>query len=373
MSKVILTAIFIILFCTSSASASTCSLPPIYEQYRDASIIFRGVVVNDPLAGQERKCGSKTAILNVSEVYKGNIEGEVSVSSGDSCSGTGSYFVSGKEYIVFARARAKAFNEVTGVPEKKYTTYACSGTHEPDNPYFENPRPFFERLEKQTDGIENLQLKAEHFLYWHDYARAENVLRKILNVESYNLWALSELYRSLYEQNEPQKIWDIYEDDENLRKAMEIGDAHKYAYINYVYYAAFVLGKPIKQGPIVADVYIDGLKRTNMYINHSGIQKSDFNKVNFSNSKLSGQAIWDTRFINSDFTNTNFSNTQFRNTEIVNSKLSGADFSSADLSGVTLNLSTFDCATKWPEGFDPVKAGAQNTEGTCNDYTQPHH
>lgn len=40
-------------------------------------------------------------------------------------------------------------------------------------------------------------------------------------------------------------------------------------------------------------------------------------------------------------------------------KLAGADLRQADLSGANLHDATFDTKTRWPEGFDPSKAGAR--------------
>jgi len=43
---------------------------------------------------------------------------------------------------------------------------------------------------------------------------------------------------------------------------------------------------------------------------------------------------------------------------LIGADLRGADLSGADLDSAILENTTYDEETRWPEGFDPVAAGA---------------
>ena len=271
----------------------------------------------------------------------------------------------------------KQYNRITGEAEKGYKAHLCSGTQIVDHPRYDDPRPFLEKLSlpaviyDQTDvdvnDVDVLRAKAGHFLYWGDYATAEKKLRHILALED-NQWAFSELLRSLYEQNEPKKIWDIYLNDKEVFDAVNKDPMLAEDYIAYVDFAAFVLNKEYEQRkPTIRDLMISGLSRTVTTVKHRGIFDSKFWSANFSYSKIEGEEpIVKTRFIDGDFTNTDFKDSDIQQSEFIGSKLEGANFGNAKFSDdISLRASTYDCTTKWPAGFDPIEAGAKNIEDTC--------
>lgn len=372
----------------NSAHAGSCLRPPLVLQYKNASIVFRGVVTNEPNTG----CGGKNAVFKVESIYKGAFSEEISVYTGDSCSGTGSFFAKGKEYIVFATQDGSRFNTETGEPERAYATYACSGTHEINHPYFENPLPFFEKMKNRAEAYDLLieaqnfneedvlKAKIEHYLYWHDYSNAELLLEKIYKI-SKDKWVLLELLRSLYHQNKPEKIWELYLKEIKLEETQMNVDPYEQFYRPYIHFSAFVLNNEFEKKlpflmlsygpsysqvlPMLESVNIKGLARKSMIIKFSYINHSNFQALDFSNSNFEGEMISETEFLSSNFENTNFGKIIFVSSKIRNSNLLGADFSNVEFRSIELGHSKFDCQTKWPEGFDPIAAGAQNVDGEC--------
>jgi len=56
--------------------------------------------------------------------------------------------------------------------------------------------------------------------------------------------------------------------------------------------------------------------------------------------------------------NANMAGANLKKSDLSKANLRGADLSTADLSGAILIGTRYDGRTKWPEGFDPVAAGA---------------
>ncbi len=95
-------------------------------------------------------------------------------------------------------------------------------------------------------------------------------------------------------------------------------------------------------------------------IKNSHFKNTNFNNAHFWNKTFEYAVIQDAVFTNSNFNNASMS------VHFVNS-----DFSSSNLAGIDLTGSMFDCNTKWPEGFDPMKAGAVPEHRVCSDKTYP--
>lgn len=56
--------------------------------------------------------------------------------------------------------------------------------------------------------------------------------------------------------------------------------------------------------------------------------------------------------------NANLENADLKGADLTEANLRGANLTTADLTGATLSGTRYDKRTKWPEGFDPVAAGA---------------
>ncbi len=64
---------------------------------------------------------------------------------------------------------------------------------------------------------------------------------------------------------------------------------------------------------------------------------------------------------NADMRDLNLKSVNLKGANLRGTILSSSDLSSAILDDADLTLASFDCETKWPEGFDPIKAGAYLT------------
>lgn len=81
----------------------------------------------------------------------------------------------------------------------------------------------------------------------------------------------------------------------------------------------------------------------------------DIRGTDLSQMDLSGYDL--TRVI---LARTNLSTTRLNGADLSSANLRAADLSNADLTNAILNDARYDSRTIWPEGFDPVAAGARN-------------
>lgn len=73
---------------------------------------------------------------------------------------------------------------------------------------------------------------------------------------------------------------------------------------------------------------------------------------------LSGANLVGLSLIGADLSGATFHGTDLSGANLSQSNLCGTDLSQADLSGVSLNGAKYNQDTKWPQGFDPIKARA---------------
>jgi uncharacterized protein YjbI with pentapeptide repeats len=101
-----------------------------------------------------------------------------------------------------------------------------------------------------------------------------------------------------------------------------------------------------------------------------GIDFSDFNltgfnqisgqlqNTNFEGVDLSGKRTEVADFSNSNFKNANLSGGNKKQTKFINTDLRGANLYGANITSSTFTGAVYDLNTIWPDGFDPVAAGA---------------
>jgi len=80
------------------------------------------------------------------------------------------------------------------------------------------------------------------------------------------------------------------------------------------------------------------------------LEYADLNQANLENFD----------FIHAVLGKANLANADLKGADLTEASLRGADLSMADLTGATLTGTRYDRNTIWPEGFDPVAAGAKN-------------
>jgi uncharacterized protein YjbI with pentapeptide repeats len=73
---------------------------------------------------------------------------------------------------------------------------------------------------------------------------------------------------------------------------------------------------------------------------------------------LSGVDLVGQSLIGADLNGATFCGTDLSGANLSLADLCGADLSRADLSGINLNGAKYNQDTKWPKGFDPIKARA---------------
>lgn len=348
------------------AFACSCDYSPIETNYKQALIVFEGEVLDKskPTFGE---CNEKVR-LRVSQLYKGIGGKEVEITNGI-CTSCDRRMDIGKKYVFF----------LSGDNPANLGVDFCGGTygispHRDD----EDKISFFNERQRQLQLLdaailaqsENklvlMKIKAEHLLHWEDDQKAEVVLIDIIKSKGRDDWAAGELMGVWLRMRKAQEIWDFK--DKPLDK--KSNDARSFA--------AFVLGKDLGNN------FLLRLRLENMVFEKINPPKAKFRNPLFKNVKIidsnfSGSEFLAAHIEGSYFTNTDFSHVLFVNAEIKNSYFQNVDLTGADLtgskisnsqflnsnlkstilSGVDLNGTRFDCATQWPDGFDPAAAGAK--------------
>lgn len=399
--------------------ACSCSLSTQDELYRRATAVFTGEII-DGMGSTD--CGSKKMLTRVDKVYKGKPAKEVYLLTQDACSGCGVYLNKGAKYLIYG------FRAENGA----YSVGACSGTRylrEGDERMKDNLAFLDERrqqVETLGDAItknpkqERLLLKtmAEHEIYWHDDANAEDSLRRLIELQPDDTWAMTQLINALYRQKMAQEIWDLYESfkqDVRGRLRDEVAFAISFAalelgkdlgtWFEYRLKEALLKDKDFSNRKFRAlsvedssleNANFSGTEFQHMSWRKSNAVRSNFSRVvakrsffekanlfgaNFSAAQLENMSATDTRFIEADFTGANLKKANISGSEFGRAKFDGADltgakikngsFWGADLKGAILKDVEFeggeyDCDTKWPEGFDPSalkKMGKCDTAG----------
>ncbi|WP_445368416.1 pentapeptide repeat-containing protein [Methylomonas sp. BW4-1] len=124
-------------------------------------------------------------------------------------------------------------------------------------------------------------------------------------------------------------------------------------------------------------IVLQGIDASNSYyvdgdLSRFRFQHSNFDNSDFSHATLIGLDIQGgsynkanfeyTNLTNAHFTAVNFTEASFAHADLSNAKLREVDFSSANLEEAKLTGLCFDVKSKWPEGFDPLAAGAKLCE-----------
>ncbi len=97
-------------------------------------------------------------------------------------------------------------------------------------------------------------------------------------------------------------------------------------------------------------------------------RQQNFSEINLSGANLSGFLFWKVKFVRANLMETDFRNGSIQDSDFSDADLRKADFrgailwdsnfSSAELDGASFQGAWYNARTVWPNGFDPVKAGA---------------
>jgi hypothetical protein len=86
--------------------------------------------------------------------------------------------------------------------------------------------------------------------------------------------------------------------------------------------------------------------------------------ADLSDANLAGAALDGADLSFAGLMGANLSGASLVAAKLNSANLSGADLFNTDLSGADLTDAVYNVATRWPEGFDPVQAGAALAEET---------
>lgn len=336
MKKLLLTCS--LFFSIAPNAFAGCGTPPLHENYRNADIVFTGKIVDGEGGDQ---CGSKRMLAEPDKFYKGLPSETVWIKSGDSCKGIGASLKKDVEYIIFATATNQA---------GEYDTDNCSGTrslegiHHAQNSNFGSPhypgKDFWERLEKLSttheyfvnsnenfDEHDVLRLKAQHFIYWRDFQRAEVILKKLLD-SAPDDWVINNYVLSLYEQKSPRKIVVFAEDYEHLQNnrgfSLSVFDrALGYGYL--------LSGEdpPTVEETIPIPSPEGGLKYSQKTVSKKEtvyLKDTKINGVEISNRNLDKVDISDVEFWNTDFLHNHFTNFSVRSSKMLGFKILDSEY-----------------------------------------------
>ncbi|HRJ67239.1 MAG TPA: pentapeptide repeat-containing protein [Alphaproteobacteria bacterium] len=398
---------------TSPAQACWCSPPSPHETYKNALMIFEGEV----LSIQRKSFARLEMRLRADKVYKGRPEKEVVVFDpyfGTSCSNGLS---TGIKYVIYVYPRKEGL-AVTSCSGTQRLDSSQPLDFSAINERIAEIKALDDAISKASAGkVDLLKVKAAQQLYWKDYQQAEVTLRQLRQIEPQNRWVIESLLNVFLQLKKPQEIFDLYTSTFTA-PFPQSGDWENENVVEPWSYAWISLSKEIPKDArlFLKDMYFENTKNENLsqygasyelvHFKNSTLRgsrleggnfmfthflQSDLSETIFNRGRFRNVGFFETDLTNADFTdaefdkggfsgdlsntvfkNARFYQTQFRkatldgtdfsNAQIFNSHFAALDFSKANLLGVQLTGSTYTCETKWPEGFDPVAAGAKMQE-----------
>ena len=105
-------------------------------------------------------------------------------------------------------------------------------------------------------------------------------------------------------------------------------------------------------------VFSDGSNGVNLSGTNANLSNLSLDNISFLGAQLNGANLSD-----SNLTNTIFFDADLSNAQVNNSNLTGANLTDANLT-----LTAYNAFTIWPDGFDPVAAGAVSSDQDFIDY-----
>ena len=93
-------------------------------------------------------------------------------------------------------------------------------------------------------------------------------------------------------------------------------------------------------------------------LNGANLREANLNGANLNGANLSGAKLNGANLHDADLSAADLSGANLRGANLSDANLSGANLSGAKLRWANLHGATYNADTKWPEGFDPVAAGA---------------
>jgi hypothetical protein len=103
---------------------------------------------------------------------------------------------------------------------------------------------------------------------------------------------------------------------------------------------------------------LSGADLSGAYLNAAKLRYVDLSNANLSDTNLSGANLHGATLVEADLSDANLRGTDLSGAKLNNARLNYADLADAILSGIDLNDAKYNKETKWPEGFDPIGAGA---------------
>jgi hypothetical protein len=99
-------------------------------------------------------------------------------------------------------------------------------------------------------------------------------------------------------------------------------------------------------------VFSDGSNGVNLSSTNANLSNLSLDNVSFLGAQLNGTNLSDSNLINTNFVGADLSNAQVNNSNLTDANLSDAN----------LSLTAYNAFTIWPDGFDPVAAGAVSSD-----------
>lgn len=387
--------------------AYSCRTPSIEKRYQRSQIVFTGKMV-------EQVMGKRQYLLEVYDVYKGVKRKEIYLSTGNYSMGSGYPLIIGQEYLIYANGlNTFSVSACSGTKRLQFFEGA-------EKEFLENKKRNLDKISQllvnesqQTAG--SLREIVSGLLVDNDNLKAKEVLNVLLKNSSGETldWAYSQLMSISFKQSKAEEVWALYKSEHTPKEWFKDEQLSQ-----YVHYAAMVLNKRLPDGIKVtlkkvqlSDLQRKGQKIEDLVLDNVHIINSDFQGSTFSNNVITGLAVHKSNFKGanfqdakiggfgvgySDFRETNFrgvtigqfglgnntklnnasfqgatfeainfhrvnvSNADFTNATFKNGKINHSNFERAILQGARFENVEFTCSTKWPKGFDPIKAGASS-------------
>lgn len=133
--------------------------------------------------------------------------------------------------------------------------------------------------------------------------------------------------------------------------------ARQYGWLNEMLHKAFM---PSVQ---LMGAYLSGANLQGIFLMQANLQEADLSEANLQEARLvwanlQEANLWGAKLQKSFLMNANLQGSILSYADLREANLWGANLQGANLSGTELDKAIYDKETKWPDGFDPEKAGA---------------
>jgi len=184
-----------------------------------------------------------------------------------------------------------------------------------------------------------------------DYARINHLFKLLSKGDESESDFANKWIKSLYKDFPEFK--KIVDNDIVLKTKMTVGSL-SYADLRGVNFSGVNL-----RGADLSGASLFEADLSDADLSKANLSNASLTEVNLSGVNLRGANLREANLIYADLSGANLRRADLSSADLYGTNLRGADLIRADLSDADLRGALYNSITRWPEGFDPIKAGAK--------------